>query len=202
MDMNEAIKQWTTEQNDKAASTMTYIESLIKKEQKKQEDIWNLTYEHELIKNDIINNIQNNLGISAYNIFRMNHHDIFDKVFSYSHFHKEEDKSSYEYALSTIKNCLVPKKYIKKIELEDIKDYNYGSSYWFYFMIEDIKFVIEIPVFWNANGKNYTSLLSGYCLRQEDDCFINLIDHDINPDAFKEKLEKWLSKELKKGEKA
>lgn len=182
---------------------------------KKREDIESLRYEEELIMGDILNVIATDLHNSAFNLFRGFAPELLRKAWRYSHFKNEnrldefaeddsEDKytrkdheNAYMYCLTIIKQNLLPKWCVDDVELLQIMDNWYETSYQFTFKYKDIEFIVCVPVFQHANKDNYYELLEGYLLRHyEGEHFVDLDFYTLDPREFKEKLDVWLKERL------
>ncbi len=202
----------------KAKFTYDNIRETMNKAYKKQELIDELDYERKLIVEDALKQVREELNNSSYSIFPFTNSDIFYKAWKYFNYKKsgklseiekayeehpmdgyslKDYKNDFGYAYRTIKGYLIPEKY-EKAELIKIYDCSYSSSYEFYFRINNIDFIIEIPVFMNVTQDNYADIIAGYKLRQEEGCSISLEFSEINPAVFKDKLDKWLDDKVGK----
>lgn len=210
--LEQQFKQMEEVDKLKAEITLKAIKETIDKVNKKQELIDELDYEKDLILQDAIKRVRENLRDSYYNIFRYMNGDIFSKAWRYM-LHKKngtleslkkqdeegfkDDETTFGFVTRTIKNCLIPEKY-QDVELKEIIDCSYATSYEFYYKIENLEFIIEVPVFDHASQDTYKELICGYKLRQEEGCCISLEFSELNPYKFKDKLEEWLDEKLQK----
>lgn len=205
----------------KASFVVQSIKNRIELQSKKQEQIDNLTYEKNLIVNDIVELIKEDLTDSAYNIFfgiliadamhrAWNYHRALSEnkldTLSYKDYNDkevtvEDFEISYNFVLNEIKRRLIPEKYHKKLKVIEITMCNYGARYSWKFKIDGVEFMIEVPIFSYTNKDNYIDMLAGYELRQEIMEYehvgtITLEFYEIDPEAFKTKLEKWLDNKI------
>ena len=217
--MEDILKQDEEFELAKAQYALDETNKRIDKANKKQEEINNLTYEKGLILVDVFNVIREDIAQSYYNIFRyFNVGDLLWEAWKYSSFkekgrlqeieeaHKKDPKyckpledfeNAYNFVLRTVKDRLIPEKYRDESTLVEIVDWWYSTAYKFTFKYKDIEFIICVPMFNNVNDKNYLELLSGYVLRfRESEYCIGLAFNTINPNEFKEKLEKWIDDKL------
>lgn len=203
----------------KAQYALEETKKRLEKANKKQEEIDNLKYEKELILGNVFDLIREDIAQSYYNIFRFfNTSELLWEAWKYSSFkrqgrlqeieesHKKEPEycksledfeNAYDFVLRTVKDRLIPEKYRDESTLVEIVDWSYSIAYEFTFKYKDIEFIICVPMFNNVNDKNYLEMLSGYVLRfRESEHCIGLAFSTINPQEFKEKLEKWIDDKL------
>jgi len=207
----------------KAQYALEETKKRLEKANVKQEQIDNLKYEKELILDNVFNLIREDIAQSYYNIFRFfNTNELLWEAWKYSLFkekgrlqeieeaHEKEPndckslevfENSYNFVLRTIKDRLIPEKYRDESTLVELIDWCYSTAYEFTFKYKDIEFIICVPMFNNANDKNYLEMLSGYILRfKESEYCIGLAFNAINPNEFKIKLEEWLDERLKENQ--
>lgn len=205
----------------KAGYALSEINKRVGKANKKQEEIDNLIYEKELIIGDVINLIREDISQSYYNIFSfVRIRNLLWEAWDYFWLKKEgetekehlkgpegsislEDfEKSYNVVIGTVKDKLIPEKYRDESILVEIMDWNLSTAYEFTFKYKDIEFIIGVPMFKNANNKNYLEMLSGYTLKfREDECSLGFGFSTLNPKEFKGKLESWIDERLKTDQK-
>lgn len=190
------------------------IKSRTEKQAQKQVEIDNLTYEKGLIVDDIIKIIKEDLANCSYNIFRyFNIDDTMWRAWRYFNLKKEKKlkelepsegltetdyKNALDFIETQVKNTLIPEEY-SDAKLVDFIAYNYNAeAYELTYKIKDknndLEFLIEIPMFNQANEKNYLTMASGYSLRQHIGCEITLEFSELDWKKFREKLKEWLDK--------
>lgn len=170
----------------------------------KQHEINELTYEKELIENDIIDIIKTNVHSSKCSLFWGLRDSIFTDTWRYF-WHKddnewnEEDKTkcktSYEYVIRTLKEEFF-KDY--DVELIEIVEFWYGVSYEFAYKCKNQIIRIEVPCYSMANTENYAYLLNGYrALYQENERSWSTIAYSIDYRDIIEKLHQWINENCK-----
>lgn len=197
-DFDDPAEKFRAEGMAKASYIKSCIDDRLKKYKEKKELIDTLTYENVLIKEDIIGCIREDLEESSYNIF-MGLSEALTKAWIYFH-HKEENKEFkgiFELVLDYIKRNLIPDKYADKVELVDVVNFCFSAGYEFTFMLDDLEFIILVPVFGNANKDNYLYILNGYCLNfKESKHITNMIFNTLDPREFKKKLGEWINEKI------
>lgn len=166
----------------------------------KQHEINELTYEKELIEDDIIDVIKTNVHNSKCGLFW----GIRDSIFTDTHryfWHKddnkwsEEDKekykTSYEYVIETLKEKFF--KDYNDVELIEVVEFWYGVSYEFTYKYKNQTIRIEVPCYSMANKENYGYLLNGYrALYAENEYSWNTIAYGVDYRDIIEPLHKWM----------
>lgn len=136
----------------------------------KKEAIENLSYEQDIILNDIIEVLRTDVNRSDLNIFMFwNTSDLFRATWSY--FNKpqehEDEKNSYEEVVNTLKRNFFPNYH--NLVLKEVLNFWYGVGY--EFVYEDInshiKFELYIPIFSAINKENWQSVVNGYRISYE-----------------------------------
>jgi len=217
--LEESIEEARILELSKAKYALDETQKRIEMASKKQEVIDNLTYEKNLILRDAMLAIKEDIAQSYYNVFKFfMPNNILGKAWKYSMFKNQnrlkeieesykkdpsegyslkDYKNSFDFVINTIKDRLIPDKYKKESKLIEIIDSNYATTYEFTFNYKNVEFIVCIPIFENANINNYSELLNGYVLRfHESKYCVGYAFHALNPDEFKEKLEKWLDEKL------
>lgn len=170
----------------------------------KQHKINELTYEKELIENDIIDIIKTTVHSSKCGLFWGMRDSIFTDTWRYF-WHKddnewsEEDKTkfktSYEYVIRTLKEEFF-KDY--DVELVEVIEFWYGVSYEFTYKYKNQTIRIEVPCYSMANKENYAYLLNGYrALYPENERSWSTIAYGIDYRDIIEKLHQWINENCK-----
>lgn len=183
---------------------------------KKEEEIANLIYEKDLIKEDILNSIRNELNGSAWNAFRGFKPELLENAHRWGNHSKDKDywsewskskkkceehkkdcKTSFEFVNNFITQNILKNNPDYKYANE-VLDWNYSTSYEFAYDIHGTRIWVSIPNFSNANEKNYKEILAGYAIRyKESEHVIELLVADLDYKKVADALENWINEKEK-----
>lgn len=211
-EMLDQFRLWNSEDLDaheytKASYILDEIEKRKSKLKAKKELIDELTYESNLITEDIVKVIKEDLNYSYYNIFAGLTAEALYKTWKYFWYKnnkaswgedkekaKEEKKSckyAFEYVLDIIKRKLLSND--DNYELVEILDSCFSTAYCFTYKYKDQTIQITIPNWSSATEDNYTSLLNGYMAHFKESAFSwGWITGNVDYRKVAEELAKWI----------
>ena len=199
-----------TREEDKKKFILDQIQLRKDRLAEKEKAIENLTYERDLVFNDLCNVIKSDLGNSSFNIFYGLNDDIFWKAWKYENYKKEfkeevekgeitkeeakQYKFAFEYTVSHIREVFFDKELDKEIKFKGIiKSWIEGYDY--HFTYKDVEFYVFIPNFC-ANKETWKTMLSGYRVNYEESksCW-SYVAGGLDVEQVKDKLTEWLKDE-------
>lgn len=174
----------------------------------KTSQIEELSYERELITNDIISYIRTDIKNSCISLFRHCSSNVLEGAHRYFYLNKDksgcnketldEFRSDFEYALRVIRQQFRIQDE-KVFQLTCIMNFNFDTSYDFTFEYHNpelprvVTFTIQIPDFSAANAENYSYLLDGYSIfHNTSDCSATRIAHNLDHHKVADALHEFL----------
>lgn len=199
---NEELKKLALGQekyeNAKALEIVNTIKKKKEKIKQKQTLIEDLKYESYLIEQDMINNIKVDLCHSSYNLFGYISSSRFVEAQHYltSKIDDKEKKKEYKKSFNFITNKI--KEEILKnngdFKLKNIVSYFYETTFQFEYEYKNHTVRIDIPIYSNADIKNYEDLLYGYKLfLKTSSSSYKLALYNLDYQAFANELEKYIN---------
>ena len=200
MDIEELLTAFDARDKQERLQEQEQISAQLNKKvnslKRKTSQIEELSYERELITNDIISYIRTDIKNSCISLFRYCSSNVLESAHRYFYLNKDKSgrnkealdkfRPDFEYALRVIRQQFRIQDE-KVFQLTCIMNFNFGMSYDFTFEYHNpelprvITFTIQIPDFSAANTENYPYLLDGYSIfHNTSESSSTRIAHDLD----------------------